>query len=297
MAEAPDSPVESQPFSPGERRHKTIRRSRRVQAFGGFVLACCFFLPAITSCSATLYPCKEMVGMFPGSASEYLDLFTSLSNFVDFFLGCSVYTAAYVFGLLIALSVLSNRSPESRLARYAASTSTLLICAVALSTLLFDFIGRMSSRNLTTWDVSEIVALSIAALTLVYVPFVSRRCPAGVICRRCWIALCCIVWFASWTLDGALIGVHLALAGSLLILVGAIMEAKTRCRRRFPHTLWAIATGTLADYEPDAEVCERCGYLLIGLTEPRCPECGTPYDMAAISSTSATHMGQAPDSQ
>lgn len=24
--------------------------------------------------------------------------------------------------------------------------------------------------------------------------------------------------------------------------------------------------------------CARCGYLLIGLTDPRCPECGTPFD-------------------
>ncbi len=24
--------------------------------------------------------------------------------------------------------------------------------------------------------------------------------------------------------------------------------------------------------------CERCGYNLTGLTEPRCPECGTPFD-------------------
>ena len=30
---------------------------------------------------------------------------------------------------------------------------------------------------------------------------------------------------------------------------------------------------------PPAEAeCETCGYLLYGLVEPRCPECGTPFD-------------------
>jgi hypothetical protein len=26
--------------------------------------------------------------------------------------------------------------------------------------------------------------------------------------------------------------------------------------------------------------CRKCGYLLIGLTAPRCPECGTPFDLS-----------------
>lgn len=29
--------------------------------------------------------------------------------------------------------------------------------------------------------------------------------------------------------------------------------------------------------------CPRCDYLLIGLPEPRCPECGTPFSWAAVS--------------
>jgi hypothetical protein len=30
--------------------------------------------------------------------------------------------------------------------------------------------------------------------------------------------------------------------------------------------------------------CERCGYLLYGLTAPRCPECGTAFDPAKLES-------------
>lgn len=28
--------------------------------------------------------------------------------------------------------------------------------------------------------------------------------------------------------------------------------------------------------------CDQCGYLLYGLTEPRCPECGTPFDPSRL---------------
>jgi len=30
------------------------------------------------------------------------------------------------------------------------------------------------------------------------------------------------------------------------------------------------------------ETCHKCGYLLTGLTEPRCPECGTAFDPALL---------------
>ena len=30
--------------------------------------------------------------------------------------------------------------------------------------------------------------------------------------------------------------------------------------------------------EVDKGICTECGYLLIGLTRPRCPECGTEFD-------------------
>jgi hypothetical protein len=33
---------------------------------------------------------------------------------------------------------------------------------------------------------------------------------------------------------------------------------------------------------PDNSRCQQCGYLLYGLIEPRCPECGTPFDPMAV---------------
>jgi hypothetical protein len=34
----------------------------------------------------------------------------------------------------------------------------------------------------------------------------------------------------------------------------------------------------LADHKPAPEHCSNCGYNLFGLPEPRCPECGEPFD-------------------
>ncbi len=31
-----------------------------------------------------------------------------------------------------------------------------------------------------------------------------------------------------------------------------------------------------------AWVCKNCGYTLLGLTEPTCPECGQPFDLDAV---------------
>ncbi len=39
-------------------------------------------------------------------------------------------------------------------------------------------------------------------------------------------------------------------------------------------------------------VCDHCGYCLRGLSEPRCPECGTPFDPDIISSAARRSDGE-----
>jgi len=41
--------------------------------------------------------------------------------------------------------------------------------------------------------------------------------------------------------------------------------------------------------------CVRCGYSLIGLTKPRCPECGTPFPEALLTSDRAANSRPTPD--
>lgn len=42
------------------------------------------------------------------------------------------------------------------------------------------------------------------------------------------------------------------------------------------------APGLLAERRRRRGQCEKCGYDLHGLPEPRCPECGSPFDILAV---------------
>jgi len=48
--------------------------------------------------------------------------------------------------------------------------------------------------------------------------------------------------------------------------------------------LWWSERRRLSKPSDIGPTCERCGYLLIGLMEPRCPECGEPFPRADIRS-------------
>jgi hypothetical protein len=59
-----------------------------------------------------------------------------------------------------------------------------------------------------------------------------------------------------------------------------------------------LASGTWTVYlfakdrrqrRPEGPRCQKCGYLLIGLPEPRCPECGTPFEKPEASDEVTTH--------
>jgi len=62
---------------------------------------------------------------------------------------------------------------------------------------------------------------------------------------------------------------ELVLYWPILAICVAIVEALSR---RF------LAWVRIFAREPAGMYCESCGYCLYGLTEPRCPECGTPFD-------------------
>ncbi len=64
----------------------------------------------------------------------------------------------------------------------------------------------------------------------------------------------------------------LILAGSAVVVAGfgLVCLIPVYIRRRF----WPVY--------PSGQ-CQRCGYLLKGLTVPRCPECGKPFDWSTLS--------------
>jgi hypothetical protein len=81
------------------------------------------------------------------------------------------------------------------------------------------------------------------------------------------IALCLLVLglinALSWSPHQAQVPV--SLIGTAYVLLSAYFYYQAwQCLRRSKHIpRW---------------VCRQCGYLLVGLTENRCPECGTPFE-------------------
>ena len=64
------------------------------------------------------------------------------------------------------------------------------------------------------------------------------------------------------------------LAGILCCFVGPLTIVLSRKRRG----LHDLLSGTVVVRRGPTGHCEQCGYDLRGLPEPRCPECGTPFD-------------------
>ncbi len=94
--------------------------------------------------------------------------------------------------------------------------------------------------------------------------------------------------------------VALGLVVSVVIVIGSIVAAGWNSWR-FWRDNWrfiglaigigaALATIVIARFTEsqrrrevlDAPLCRACGYVLLGLTEPRCPECGHPFDPALL---------------
>ena len=88
---------------------------------------------------------------------------------------------------------------------------------------------------------------------------------------------------------------------------GTILFADIRANRTtitavsFPHWMLLSVLGILAmplwamalrlarrRFRHARELCVGCGYNLHGLTEPRCPECGTPFEMSSKSQAASS---------
>lgn len=101
---------------------------------------------------------------------------------------------------------------------------------------------------------------------------------------KCYRNIDILLCFAKWTLLGAIV---IGLASRIFVDVHAINGPW------FGIAVW-VASGCIGALAvarfrrhwalPDEPTCRRCGYILRGLTQPRCPECGTPFDAARLRS-------------
>lgn len=262
-----------------ERARRRITRWRRVQVCGGLLLACTFFLPAVNGCGSSIIPYQVIGSLFtdpPGS--------NPLEFLLDVPLGLAIFGGAYAFGLLLAVACWRGQPTRSlsRVERIAG-----LVILLSAGALVVNCTGesiKTRGVNLFDLDMPEALFLSLALITPAYW-FRSRRHGAGGLLAMRWYgSLCCVIWFAYWEGNSPKIGVHLALLGSALMLVGGFEEARRRSAQDRAGTHWRLLTAGLRACTDDPSGCAGCGYPLYGLVVPRCPECGLIFDPNRLAS-------------
>ena len=251
---------------PVEARYHRLRRWRRVQAMGGFILLCSFFLPAVEACNSPFVPASEV--------RDFLEYgITDLGEGVWVFLFC---IAAYLYGLLTCLVALRRRTRPVAAEKKAGLSIALLLGAVAVILAVGIIIEVMGDPDvISLGGAAFMIAIAISCA---YWLRSVRMGAGGMLCLRWYTALCCTVWFMCWFVGGdSMYGLWLSLAGSVIIAIGCFQEARLRSRLKAWPCAGRLLSSRLQLFDLGEPRCLRCGYLLYGLTTPRCPECGHPF--------------------
>ncbi len=255
-----------------------LRRLRRMQGFGGLLVAVCFFLPAVDSCKKPLYPYR-MVNKAIMSAADghFMD---RPEQVVELAFAFAICCACYLSGLIIAvigmMRVREGALESLRLHK------VLLSCVIAwLIGGVFLFGGEALRSGLgecAAWT-------TLAILTVGYCLFL-LRCEAWSILAR-WIAsLWIIAWSVFWIVfESGRYGMYLTLAGGCIIAVSCTLEAKHRSRLTWGRLVPALVLARLNLADDGLPRCAGCGYLLIGLESARCPECGRAFATVSVAMT------------
>lgn len=260
MPEVPPEKPYQRPTTEG------LRRWRRAQAFGGFALACSFFLPAVRACNSAVIP-----------AEETWDFVTSRSaDLIEWPLFFVVYIAPYLFGLLTLL-IAFRRPRGSPKQNSRSGTSIAILLGTVIVVCLVGVILTVHEGG--AMEIGFAVFSMFVVLSCSYWLRGIRMGAGGQLCLRWYAALSCAVWFSFWIVGGdSMYGLWISFTGSVAILLGCFFEAVVRSRLAKWATVRALITSRLRLYDLDGPRCYACGYLLIGLTTPRCPECGKAFD-------------------
>lgn len=73
-----------------------------------------------------------------------------------------------------------------------------------------------------------------------------------------------------------------------LACVAGVVMAGLACRQ-----IGAASFRREESRQPETGRCRECGYLLMGLPEPRCPECGTPFGRSLFRPAGSEPRGEA----
>lgn len=239
-----------------------VLRWRRLSGLGGLFLAVSFFLPAVDGCSSPFVPATEVwefVRDRSGSVTDWPGVF-------------STAIAAYLLGFLMLILGLCRFVPRQRAER-AIGVANAIVLGLVIATYLVSM-----AVEYPPWEWIAVVYVGLGLFSLIYWLRCVRMGPAGLMSLRWYGPILCLIWFSHFLVTGTTYyGLWLSILGSTVMMVGTTGEAKVRSRLPLGRTIRNLLFGRRWLIDVDDAGCRSCGYLLIGLTVPRCPECGVEF--------------------
>lgn len=255
--------------TPGPRVAK-LRRAIALQGFGGLIVTATIFLPAVKGCGSPIVPAKEILDSI-GSTS-------SLEGWGY----ASWILVPYLVGLNLCISAVRRRRTEK-----ACSTPKDVVTPVLFGVWIATF-GAFLVGNFKRWgslsfwiDPAVIFFQGSTLIMCFYLSCGLRRHEGWPLSARWCALLLALAWFGCWIvfdIQSTSYGIWLSTAGTIAMLVGVVWEAAIRSILPWRSALWGLVRCKLEMRDLDQPYCRRCGYLLIGLSSRRCPECGTAFE-------------------
>lgn len=200
-----------------------------------------------------------------------------------------LYIAAYLYGLLCVFVAALDFTNDQHISRKTwilllPIIPVIILLLFAAYQLIIDFVN---DPTWPTWIEYLPIALFIAmCFGLVNGLWALNAGRPGWLTMKWNFALAVFMWFSFWVLPASIYGneeelhygIYCSWAGALMLLVAATKEARLRSPWGLFKTIRYLITTKWYCYPLDTARCIFCGYILEGLTNPRCPECGLEFD-------------------
>jgi len=256
-------------IAPGPRTTK-LRRAIAMQGIGGLVVAVSCFLPAVKGCNSPVFPAVEVYDAIGGRKS------------LNDLCWATWVLVPYAVGLHLLISTVRRRRTE-RVCSVPRDSVTPILLGVWVASFVGLLIDDFSDwGSFAFWTQPTLMSCGASALfACFYLTCGMARREVWPLCIRWCALLLMLIWFGLWIVfafKDTYYGIWLSTAGTLAMFVCVVWEAAIRSILPWRAALWGLVRCKLELRELDQPFCARCGYLLIGLTSRRCPECGTAFE-------------------
>lgn len=279
------------------RRIAAARTCQKLSILAGLMLASAFFMPAITiNCTGPpgtdIIPAHEFAGGFweAINQSHTMPPPTLPERALGFIWFALTYVAAYLLAALASIAAAMTcwgSAPWAwrgrvllRLACLAVAIGIAIISACVGGLTLFR--GLQTGFVAGDWFYEACSLCGIAAL--IHWFFIRRLRDRVLVAQMFAIGAGGLVWFVPYLIAHSSsstwrYGLLVSILASAALAILSVIEVAFLTRTGLFRTFFRLLFATLRPHHFfDSMQCANCGYSLIGLPTPRCPECGQGFD-------------------